>query len=328
MESPSLIEKLLVRAAAGSFSRYGHGRSLLVLIFHRVLPEPDPILTGEPDVKAFTSAMDLLAASFNVFPLLDAAHRLRERTLPARAACVTFDDGYANNLEFAQPILQAKGVPATVFVATGFLDGGRMFNDTVIETVRRAPQDFDLRALGLDRHALRTPAARRELIDTLLHKLKYLEPRERLEKIGQIANCAGASLPDDLMMTTDQVRRLHRSGVEIGAHTVDHPILTSIDDATAARQMADSKRVLESIVGEPVRSFAYPNGRPQRDYDRRHVAMARAAGFDLALSTAWGAATADSDPFQIPRVGAWDTAPLKYGLRLARAYGQLKFDTA
>ncbi len=73
--------------------------------------------------------------------------------------------------------------------------------------------------------------------------------------------------------------------------------------------------------------FAYPNGKPNRDYDARHVAMAREAGFVTALTTAWGAAAADSDPFQIPRVAAWDRTPLRYGLRLARASRERNFAT-
>ncbi len=108
--------------------------------------------------------------------------------------------------------------------------------------------------------------------------------------------------------------------IEIGAHTVDHPILASVADEVAESQIRASREQLEAMIGAPVKSFAYPNGKPHRDYLARHVGMARAAGFDLALATAWGAATAESDPFQIPRVAAWDSDALRYGLRLARAY--------
>lgn len=320
MKAPGILTRSVVRAAASAACGRGPAASLLVLIFHRVLPEPDPVLPDEPDAARFSAILDLIAGSFQPLPLREAVRRLREGSLPARAACITFDDGYANNCEIARPILNAKGVPATVFVAPGFLDGGRMFNDTVIETVRLAPQDFDLRALDLGRHALTDAAARRRTVEALLEKLKYLDIEERLKRIGEVAEVAGVRLPGDLMMTQDQVRQLHAAGIEIGAHTVDHPILTSVADDVAARQMRDSRQVLESMIGAPVRSFAYPNGKPQRDYADRHVAMAREAGFDLALSTAWGAATRESDPFQIPRVAAWDQDALRYGIRLAKAY--------
>ena len=327
MRAPTRIERRILRTAAALLAAGGRGRSLLVLIFHRVLPEHDPLLPDEPDARRFTAEMELLGSCFDVLPLIDAVARLRAGTLPARAACVTFDDGYANNCDVARPILAAKGIPATVFVAPGFLDGGRMFNDAVIETVRRAPQRLDLRPLGMGDHALADVASRRRLVDELLRQLKYLEPGERGRRIQQIVEAAGARLPADLMMTRGQVRQLRESGIEIGAHTMDHPILTSVDDATARAQIVDSKRTLEEITGAPVVTFAYPNGKPNRDYDARHVAMAREAGFVTALTTAWGAAAADSDPFQIPRVAAWDRTPLRYGLRLARASRERNFAT-
>ncbi len=317
---PSAATRFVVRTAASALAGRGRGASLLVLIFHRVLPEPDPVLPDEPDAARFTAIVELIRGCFTPLPLREAVARLREGTLPPRAACITFDDGYANNCEIARPILVERGVPATVFVAPGFLDGGRMFNDTVIETVRRAPADFDLRGLGLGRHALTDARARRSTIEALLEQLKYLPIEERLQRIADVADAAGVQLPDDLMMTRAQVRTLHLAGIEIGAHTVDHPILASVADDVAETQIRASRRQLEEMIGAPVRSFAYPNGKPHRDYLAKHVAMARAAGFELALSTAWGSATAQSDPFQVPRVAAWDQDALRYGLRLARAY--------
>jgi peptidoglycan/xylan/chitin deacetylase (PgdA/CDA1 family) len=327
LRGPSQLERALVRAAVGACSRSGRNASLLVLIYHRVLAEPDPLLPDEPVAAKFAAEMDLLGASLTPLPLADAVDRLRAGTLPRRAVCVTFDDGYANNCEVAQPILASRGIPATVFVAPGFLDGGRMFNDTVIETVRRAPARLDLRPLDLGVHDLPDPAARRRLIDELLRQLKYHPLVERHRRIEAIVQIAGVRLPDDLMMTRDQVRKLHRCGIEIGAHTMDHPILASIDDDEARSQIERSKAVLEQIVGAPVLTFAYPNGKPRRDFDARHVAMARQAGFKCAVTTAWGAAGGACDPFQVPRVAAWDRSPLRYGLRLARAARQLSPET-
>ena len=87
---------------------------------------------------------------FNVIPLLDAVRHSAAGTLPPRAACITFDDGYADNAEVALPILQRHKLHATFFVATGFLNGGRMWNDTIIELVRRAPDGvLDFSAFGL-----------------------------------------------------------------------------------------------------------------------------------------------------------------------------------
>jgi len=320
-------ESSLVRLAGTLLSRRGRNASLLVLIFHRVLQERDPLLPNEPDARQFGALVDLIAGNFNILPLREAADRLRRGALPSRAICITFDDGYANNCTVALPILAARRVPATVFVAPGFLNGKRMFNDTILETIRRAPEAIDLTPEGLSPVDFSQGATRLEIWEKLVGKLKYLEPVERLRRVEALAERLGVTPPTDLMMTDDQVRTLHRSGIEIGAHTMTHPILTRVDAETALREMSDSRRRLEEITGAPVRSFAYPNGRPKQDYDHKHVGLAREAGFDLALTTAWGAATIDSDMLQIPRVAPWDATGLKYGARLANAYRQRRYET-
>ncbi|MBS0366438.1 MAG: polysaccharide deacetylase family protein [Proteobacteria bacterium] len=316
-------ESWLLRAGAGALSRRSRAAALLVLIYHRVLPRLDPLQPGEPDAADFARQMDLLAGSFRVLPLREAVARLSGGTLPARSVCITFDDGYANNYEIALPILAARGLPATVFVACGYLDGGRMFNDTVIESVRQAPVEFDLGALALPRFRLTDDAARGRAIDAIIAQLKYLPVPQRNERALAVAAAARATLPDDLMMTSRQLRALHAAGIEIGAHTVNHPILTQVDAATARREIMLSRQRLEELTGAAVRSFAYPNGRPQRDYGVRDVALVREAGFDLALSTSWGVAGRSSDLLQLPRVAPGSgTDARRFGARLALAYRQ------
>src|SRR6267143_1774593 len=126
-------------------------RCLSILIYHRVIAEADPLVPGEVCAREFDWQLTVLGRWFRVLPLLEAVARLRNGELPVRAACVTFDDGYADNVTTALPILRRHGVPATFFLATAFINGGRMWNDTVIETVRRAPGNaLDARPVGLD----------------------------------------------------------------------------------------------------------------------------------------------------------------------------------
>jgi peptidoglycan/xylan/chitin deacetylase (PgdA/CDA1 family) len=320
------LQSALLRAAGGFASSRG-ARSLLVLIYHRVLPQRDPLLPDEPDAAGFTAQLDLIGGLFNVLPLAEAVRKLRAGQLPARAVCITFDDGYANNCDVALPILKVRGIPATVFVAPGFLGGGRMFNDTVIEAVRRAPSEIDLTREGLGRHVLDDDDARLRAIAAILPVLKYLPQSERLQRAAAIAERVGAELPGDLMMTEEQVCRLHREGVAIGAHTLNHPILANVDDATARREIVESKARLEHMIGAPVTTFAYPNGGPAKDYTPRDVALAREAGFEVAVSTAWGAATPSSDPLQIPRIAPWDRTALRFGIRMVRAHRERQATT-
>lgn len=322
MKRLSALQSLLLKSAAMMLAPSGRFGSLIVLMFHRVLPEPDPIFPDEPDAATFAAQMDLVADLFQVVDLADGVGRLATGDLPARAVAITFDDGYANNLHVAVPILVERRLKATFFVASEFMDGLPMWNDTVIESLRSAPEYLDLRDLDLGEHRFPDIAARRRAVDLLLGRLKYLEQRERLERAQAVAEIIGVLPPERLMMTASEVRRLAAMGMSVGAHSVSHPILSRLSDDEARREIVESKRQLEDILHTRVQTFAYPNGRPGTDYDRRHVEMVRAAGFAAAVSTAWGAAVHGADPHQIPRLAPWDRSPGRYGLRLLRALTQ------
>lgn len=295
---------------------------LSILIYHRVLPETDPLFPAEVDAVRFDRQMRLLRRCFNILPLADAVAALREGTLPARAACITFDDGYADNADVALPILHRHNLHATFFVATGFLDGGRMWNDSVIELVRRAPGTrLDLDRLGLGAHDTASPERKAKAIGALLRALKHLHPVERLAQVNAMQELLGIPLPDDLMMRSDQVRKLHAAGMEIGAHTVNHPILASLGRDDARHEISTGKAVLEDLIDARVRLFAYPNGKPGRDYLGEHVNLVKELQFDAAVTTSWGAAGRGSDPWQLPRFTPWDASESAFLMRLVRNLG-------
>jgi peptidoglycan/xylan/chitin deacetylase (PgdA/CDA1 family) len=104
--------------------------------------------------------------------------------------------------------------------------------------------------------------------------------------------------------------------MEIGGHTVNHPILARLDEDAARREMVDGKRTLEGITGSAVRLFAYPNGRPGDDYGPREVRLARESGFIAAVSTRDGIGVRGTDLFQLPRCVPWERDPRRLGVRL------------
>jgi peptidoglycan/xylan/chitin deacetylase (PgdA/CDA1 family) len=305
----------------------GARAKLSTLIFHRVLPEPDPLFPGEIDAKSFDAICGWLRQWFNVLPLDEAIRRMREGQLPARACAITFDDGYADNHDVAMPLLQRHGLCATFFIATGFLDGGRMWNDTLIEAVRRSRAAelalSDLLGEGFERVQVQTVEKKRAAIGQLIDRIKYLELEERVRLGQELARRSGATLPEDLMMRSEQVQGLRAGGMQIGAHTVSHPILARLDDAQAREEIGRSKSYLENLLQERVPLFAYPNGKPAADYSPRSVELAREAGFDAAVSTSWGVAHAATDLFQIPRFTPWDRSKFRFAARMAHNYRRL-----
>jgi peptidoglycan/xylan/chitin deacetylase (PgdA/CDA1 family) len=312
------LPSLACRALAGAVSLSPLRQRLSILIYHRVLPKPDSLFPSEVDAERFDQQLRFLKQAFNIIPLSQAVQGLRSGALPSRAACITFDDGYADNAEVALPILKHHGASATFFVATGFLNGGRMWNDTVIELIRRAPARIDLGAIGLGQSALDTIAQRRAAITALLNALKYQPIEQRQAQVNRMGELIGVRAPDDLMMSDEQVRQLHRAGMEIGGHTVNHPIVARLDSAAARTEIADGKAQLEQIIGERIRTFAYPNGKPGQDYMAEHVAMVKDLGFESAVCTSWGASSQSTDLFQLPRFTPWDRGELRFTLRMMR----------
>jgi peptidoglycan/xylan/chitin deacetylase (PgdA/CDA1 family) len=298
-------------------SRSGQAARLSALIFHRVLPQADPLFPDEIDAARFDQICAWLKAWFNVLPLDEAVACLRAGTLPSRAACITFDDGYADNCQIALPILQRHGLTATFFIATGFLNGGRMWNDTLIETVRaRQGTHLDASCAGLGTLPLETVAQSRQAIDALIRKVKYLDIAERIKVTQALAEEAAVDPPNNMMMNSAEVKTLRHAGMQIGAHTVSHPILARLSDTAARQEINDSRAFLQDLLGERIGLFAYPNGKPGEDYSPQTVDVVRQLDFDAAVSTTWGTTKTGDDLLQIRRFTPWDRSKWRFGLRL------------
>jgi peptidoglycan/xylan/chitin deacetylase (PgdA/CDA1 family) len=201
------------------------------------------------------------------------------------------------------PLLQAKGMVATIFVATGFAGSGAMFNDLIMEAVRKChgntievPGSNEVFDLG------DTVEARRSAVGRILEYVKYLPLDERQQVAESIALANSVDSHEQTMMSQRDIREMRQGGMDIGAHTVRHPILSKLDDAEAESEIRNSKMQLEEILNAEVSGFAYPNGKFGRDFDERDAKLAKKAGFEYAVTTDWAAASRASDLFYLPRI--------------------------
>lgn len=297
---------------------------LSILIYHRVVHKRDFMRPDVPTVEEFEWQMRLLFENFTPLSLSDGLERMRLGSLPERAVCVTFDDGYADNELCALPVLQKYRIPATVFVSTGFINGGRMWNDSVIESVRNFEAGLlDLRELELGLYTLETIPQRQATAENIIQSIKHLDPVTRGMLVNEIEKRV-TGLPSDLMLTDAQIVSMAGCGVDIGAHTVNHPIMASISGDLARKEVSESKSYLENLLQEQVKFFAYPNGKPGIDYGRKDRDMVEQLGFLGAVSTQWGVCTDNSDSFQLPRFTPWDKSQLKFALRLLINYRRVE----
>ena len=285
---------LALRRAA---SRRGPVR-VLVLRYHRLLPAgtenrlyrlgvPEPVF--ERQIRA-VPAERILGLS-EAARLLDGASSVPARS--GRFVVVTFDDGYADN-EAAALRLARAGIPVAIFVVTGAVDSGRpFFWERLAALYDRAPR---LRALPL--------VARRARFDAERARLKALpaEAREaELERLARQAGLQPADLerPEDRPLTWDQLRGLAASGVEVGAHTVTHPLLTQRPDAEVLAEVRGSFARLGEALGREPASFAYPTG----DFDERVRRLVAGCGVRIALTCEGGENERGADLLTLRRKG-------------------------
>jgi peptidoglycan/xylan/chitin deacetylase (PgdA/CDA1 family) len=268
----------------------------------------------------FEEHLDVLRRTRFILPLDNFVHDLLAGTLPPRAVALTFDDGYVDNLVSGKPLLAAADAAATVFLATGYIGRFESFwSDELVRLIliEDTPQssEFVIRGetirldLGTESAASEdgiTPAAslkrRHAVLLKLWQALRLLEDEERrsiMIKLQSIFTNRGCRASLGRPMTGDEVRALVADGlVTIGAHTVTHPVLPALGAMAYHREIIESKRACEALIGAPVTAFAYPYG----DVDAQAHDAVKAAGFTFGCSSRRGPVAATSDIFALPRI--------------------------
>ena len=271
---------------------------LTVLAYHRVFDLGDEAeFPYDPELVSATPAdfswqMEFVCRHFNLitFETLVAYQEGRSR-LPKCPAIVTFDDGHLDNYEVAFPILKQLGVPATIFLSTGYVGcGGTFWFDRVAHLLYRA-REGTLEIGDIDFSAeLRDVASRRQAAERLLGTLKRVRNEERLAALGKLeqflSSKTGPDATGSAVVNWDQVREMSRAGIEFGSHSVTHPILTALPDETLDRELRESKQAIELQTGKPCDVFAYPVG--SGAFDARVLEATRRCGYKLGISYASG----------------------------------------
>lgn len=297
----------------------GPQAALPILMYHRVVERPDPLQEDIHLAKVMDTQFDTLRRFFKVLPLDEAAEMLASGRLPPRAVSITFDDGYRDNHDIALPLLKKHGLSATFYVASGFLNGGMIFNDVLIETIRRAPTGrFDLGIEGIEPVELSDLASRVAAVGRLMGGMKYLPPGRREALSQALLDKLGADAPRSLMMTDDHVRAMHLAGMGIGGHTSSHVILSKMTPEAALADILADREAISTLINQPPSSFAYPNGKPGVDYQTEHARMVESVGYRNAVSTHSAVGTRQAKPFELPRFVLNETTPLGVILRILR----------
>lgn len=293
---------------------------LSVLLFHKVPRERHSLFPDDLDLQEFERTLDYLQDQFQILPLGGAIERLGKKSLPRRAACITFDDGYPDWEVGIVPMLIARNLPATLFITAGQFQGMPMWNERILHGVSNcAATIHTLRTSFLqDTLPLANLDDRRRAVSVIEKSLKFHSAHRREEMLIELETALGVNKSDTPCMSAQQLRQIHNQGFEIGAHTVGHPILTSCTDGDAREEIGAAREILSGITGSAVKAFAYPNGLPGRDFSSAHVSMVKRAGYQYAVTTGTGAARWASSAFQIPRFTPWGPTTNRRNVQVAR----------
>ena len=304
-------------------------RGNVILMYHRVTPtDVDPwALCVDPN--NFSQQMEALKRIATPTPLTE----LPDADPQHPSVAITFDDGYLDNLEIARPILGQYGIPATIFVSTGYIDKPHGYWWDELEAIflhpgvlppsvlklsvagqnynwEIDPADLEYRDADCATHRgwiawkQQPPTSRHAVFCAAWSLLREAETAQREEGIWQIRQWAGMSerYTAARCMTSEELREVSRGTLlSVGAHTISHSRLSQLSESSQWTEISESKSILERILGRPVYTFSYPFG-DRSDYTDRTVKAVRAAGYRLACSNFEGTVGPKSDRFQLPRL--------------------------
>lgn len=314
----------------------------VIMLYHRVSSsENDPQwLSVTPE--QFESHLEVYKRLCHPMPLREVVEKIRRGTLPRRAVVLTFDDGYADNLEFALPLLEQHGIPATVFAATDMLGSQEEYWWDQLEALflqdGALPERLELTVVNRDYtweiapgedvsgHSSWNitsgawPTSRHRVYQELTELLIGSVPAERqriLDAIWQWSGKKPQPRASHLPMNQDQLRQMAAGGVvEIGSHGRTHTALSLLSANEQRDEIFESKRILEETLDRPVLEFSYPYGR-RVDYTSDCVRMVEGAGYESACSNYPGSLSRDESLYEMPRnlVRNWDASELAHHLR-------------
>ena len=284
-------------------------RGSVILGYHRVLASPrvDPLgRCLQVSASQFQQHMEILARRFSIVPLEDLVTRLTAGAKTDGMAAVTFDDGYGDNYLCAFPILSQMGIPATIFLATDYIEHMRPFwmDRLAWYLCRTAGGILTLPAELGGRIDLTSSERLRQAYLDVRAKLQVLEDGCQREHL--LNSLGAADPPDSRPLAWEEIRRMHRQGIMFGAHTKTHPSLTALSDASLRQEIEVSRDLITARLGTEPTIFAYPFS----DVDGRVTRMVETAGFCGAVTVRAGVCLTDSQRFLLPRLGVSDSTPL------------------
>lgn len=296
---------LLIGADVFSVFRFVNRAKLPILMYHRFSEGEE---WGKTSRKTFETHLKYLTHHYNIISLNDAVQYLNDGNLPNRCAVLTIDDGYRDFYEVAFPVLKKFNVPATLYVVTGFLDGKCwIWTDKARYLLTKTKLDrlsFTIGAKSFE-EKLGDHEARLALAGKINSELKKLPDNEKDIVLNELAHSLLVDLTDVPPsefgpISWDQAREMSGDRVEIGSHTVNHPILTNVDTDALSDELSISRDILQHQLQTDKLHFCYPNG----NFAQRERDATERSGYVSSVTTEIRICDPSDDRFLLPRIDA------------------------
>jgi CelD/BcsL family acetyltransferase involved in cellulose biosynthesis/peptidoglycan/xylan/chitin deacetylase (PgdA/CDA1 family) len=319
----SLVARYCVNPTSGkpwynSIQERQSGPTCQILIFHRINDDRDAFLGATP-VAEFRAQIEYLAKNFPMVTLDQVANGDFPLGHPYCVA-ITFDDGYRDNFLHALPALNEFGVPATIFLATGYIESGDLpwYDQLGLAFKLTMQKCLALHEIGGPECSMEHQSDRLRALEQCSRWLRAVDEPTRVKSQAELFRAlrvpATLNLPN-MMLSWDEIRRMSKQGISFGAHTVTHPVTATLSKQRLEQEIGCSKRTIEEKLHLPVKHFAYPFGRPQ-DYSLQAKHVVQQLGFSSAVTTTWGFNSPHDDLFELKRCQPWEADPLIFGLKL------------
>ena len=305
-----------------------------ILMYHGITDQNINLWT-QVHIENFKVQMEYIKSQYNPISLSELIlMRKEKRVITDFPVCVTFDDGFQNNFTTAYPILKEFRIPATIFVTTSFVDKtgkyeGYIWTDYILMLlIESSKKNFSDTLVGIENESLDTLDVKIQIKEKITSYLKSKSSEEKDRYIAKLKEKlevteVSHSHPVCSSMSWEELKKISDDPlITIGAHTVNHPILSQIDDTEIEKEIIGSKMILEQKLDKEITLFAYPNGRKQ-DYNQKAIDTAQ-NHFDAAVTTIDQLSPYSDDHHQLKRIPVGnDTKLWQFKLLLAGVYESL-----
>ncbi len=290
-----------------------------IFVYHRVNDDRDPFFYAMT-VSRFRAEMEYLAKNFHLVSLDQLACGQLPTNGNRYCVAVTFDDGYRDNFLYAAPILQKLGIPATIFLTTGYIESGQLpWYDQVRLAFKLTRQPhIALQEIGGPVSALDTDYVRLQALAYTLNWLRQADEPSRSHLLEELFRALRVPTPLNMPNTLlgwDEIRQMSRQGITFGAHTVTHPVLSTLPVSRLQEEILGSKKTVEKRLQRSIQHFAYPFGK-KADFSADAKQVVRAAGFVTAVTTISGVNDPQQDPYELKRFCLREPDLGMFGLKL------------